>query len=85
MYVALWSTFDKKVKTSMQSKAEKHSGDGIALLFYTLKKFTGSAESVIRAQLQQLNGLAAKFKSFQYNGSTFCDYVANCIRTLESA
>eukprot|EP00957_Ditylum_brightwellii_P212383 15367208-Ditylum_brightwellii.AAC.3 len=65
MYVALLSTFNKKVKTSMQSKAEKHLGDGIALLYYTLKKFTGSAES--------------------FNVLTFCNYVANCIRTLESA
>eukprot|EP00957_Ditylum_brightwellii_P037184 2815339-Ditylum_brightwellii.AAC.1 len=47
MYVALWSTFNKKVKTSMQSKAEKHLEDGIALLYYALKKFMGSAESVI--------------------------------------
>eukprot|EP00957_Ditylum_brightwellii_P171354 13044297-Ditylum_brightwellii.AAC.1 len=47
MYVALWSTFDKKVKTSMQCKAEKHLGDSIALLYYMLKKSTGSAKSVI--------------------------------------
>eukprot|EP00957_Ditylum_brightwellii_P178668 13609019-Ditylum_brightwellii.AAC.1 len=55
MYVALWFTFNKKVKTSMQSKAQKHLGDSIALLYYTLKKFTTSAKSVIQAQLQQLN------------------------------
>eukprot|EP00957_Ditylum_brightwellii_P074361 5649506-Ditylum_brightwellii.AAC.1 len=69
----------------MQSKAEQHSGNGISLFYYTLCKFTGSVESVIQAQLQQLNGLAAKFKSFQYNVSTFCNYVANCVRTLKSA
>eukprot|EP00957_Ditylum_brightwellii_P125750 9586006-Ditylum_brightwellii.AAC.1 len=27
MFIALWSTFDRKVKTSMQNKAEKYSGD----------------------------------------------------------
>eukprot|EP00957_Ditylum_brightwellii_P002879 220903-Ditylum_brightwellii.AAC.1 len=47
MFVALWSTFDRKEKTSKQSKAEKYSGDGIALIYHTLCKYTGSAESVI--------------------------------------
>eukprot|EP00957_Ditylum_brightwellii_P155975 11871914-Ditylum_brightwellii.AAC.1 len=85
MYVTLWSTFDKKVKILIQSKVEQHSRDSIALFYYTLQKFTGSTESIIQDQLQQLNGLAAKFKSFQYNVSTFCNYITNCVRTLEPA
>eukprot|EP00957_Ditylum_brightwellii_P144740 11025592-Ditylum_brightwellii.AAC.2 len=59
MLVALWSTFDRKVKTSMQSKADKYSGDGIAFIYHTLCKYTGSTESVICDHLQQLNGLPA--------------------------
>eukprot|EP00957_Ditylum_brightwellii_P002227 171149-Ditylum_brightwellii.AAC.1 len=85
MFVASWSTFDRKVKTSMQSKAEKYSGDGITLIYHTVYKYTGSTKSVIRDHLQQLNGLPAKFKNYQYNIMSICDYVVNCIRTLKSA
>eukprot|EP00957_Ditylum_brightwellii_P067148 5096646-Ditylum_brightwellii.AAC.1 len=44
----------------MQSKAEKYFGDGVVLIYYTLCKYTGSANSVIVNHLQQLNGLPAK-------------------------
>eukprot|EP00957_Ditylum_brightwellii_P084213 6403401-Ditylum_brightwellii.AAC.1 len=36
-------------------------------------------------QLQQLNGLPAKFKSYQYNIASFCNYVINCVKMLKSA
>eukprot|EP00957_Ditylum_brightwellii_P205430 15343851-Ditylum_brightwellii.AAC.2 len=49
------------------------------------RKYMGSAESVIYDQLQQLNGLLAKFKGFQYNIALFCNYAVNCVKTLESA
>eukprot|EP00957_Ditylum_brightwellii_P005947 450858-Ditylum_brightwellii.AAC.1 len=73
MYVSLWSLFDKKVKMLMQSKAEQHTGDGLALLYYTLCKYTVSAETIICNQLQQLHGLPTKFKEYQYNVTMFCD------------
>eukprot|EP00957_Ditylum_brightwellii_P002932 224072-Ditylum_brightwellii.AAC.1 len=85
MYMSLWSLFDKKVKTLMQSKAEQHSKDGIALFYYTLCKYNRSAESAIHNKLQQLNNLTAKFKELQFNVAAFSEYIANCIKELEAA
>eukprot|EP00957_Ditylum_brightwellii_P194578 14820935-Ditylum_brightwellii.AAC.1 len=85
MYMMSWSTFDKKVMTSMQSKEEKYSPHGLTLLYFMLQTYTGSTETIIRDQLQWLNDLTAKFKSYNYNISSFSDYVDNFIKTLESA
>eukprot|EP00957_Ditylum_brightwellii_P095389 7266003-Ditylum_brightwellii.AAC.1 len=59
----------------MQSKAEQHSGDGIALLYYTLCKYTGSAESIICNKLQQPYNLPVKFKELQFNVAAFSNYI----------
>eukprot|EP00957_Ditylum_brightwellii_P054897 4160978-Ditylum_brightwellii.AAC.1 len=85
MYMSIWSLFDKKSKTLIQSKAEQHARDGIALFYYTLCKCTGSAESSVCNKLQQLNNLPAKFKELQFNVVAFSNYVVNCIEEIEAA
>eukprot|EP00957_Ditylum_brightwellii_P032616 2471962-Ditylum_brightwellii.AAC.1 len=44
MFVALWISFMRHVKTTMQAFTDDHKCDGPALLYHLLQHYTGTAE-----------------------------------------
>ena len=85
MYIALWKSFARPIKTAMQTIADDNDTDGPALLYHLLRQYTGTAESVIRTYQLSLNNLPEKLAEMKFDVDKFCDYSAETLKTLRDA
>eukprot|EP00957_Ditylum_brightwellii_P062669 4756920-Ditylum_brightwellii.AAC.1 len=60
MYIALWKSFARPIKTAMQTIANDNKTDGPALLYHLLRQYTDTAGLVIRTYQLSLNNLPEK-------------------------
>eukprot|EP00957_Ditylum_brightwellii_P093450 7116873-Ditylum_brightwellii.AAC.1 len=85
MFVALWKSFARHVKTTMQTIADKHECNGPALLYHLLWHYTSIAESVIRTSQDLLNTLPDKLDKLSFEIAKFCDYATKTLKMLTDA
>eukprot|EP00957_Ditylum_brightwellii_P009075 685976-Ditylum_brightwellii.AAC.1 len=69
----------------MQMYADNNKIDGPALLYYLLRQYTGTAESIIRTYQLNLNNLTDKLEMLRYDIDKFCNYTADTLKTLHDA
>eukprot|EP00957_Ditylum_brightwellii_P153114 11654577-Ditylum_brightwellii.AAC.1 len=62
MYIAMWKSFTHPIKTVIQTTADSNKIDGPAFVYHLLRKYTGTAESIIRTYQLKLNSLRDKLK-----------------------
>eukprot|EP00957_Ditylum_brightwellii_P010040 757642-Ditylum_brightwellii.AAC.1 len=85
MYIMLWKSFTRPIKTAMQTIINDNKTDGPALLYHILRQYTGTAESVIRAYQLSLDKLPEKLSEMKFNIDKFCNYSAETLKTLRDA
>eukprot|EP00957_Ditylum_brightwellii_P027943 2111133-Ditylum_brightwellii.AAC.1 len=85
MYIALWKSFVRPIKTATQTIADDNKTDGPALLYHLFCQYTGTAESVIRTYQLSLNNLPEKLSEMKFDVDKFCDYSAETLKTLHDA
>eukprot|EP00957_Ditylum_brightwellii_P049616 3763445-Ditylum_brightwellii.AAC.1 len=67
MYIALWKSFVRPIKTAMQTIADNNDTDSPALLYHLLRQYTGTTESVISTYQLSLNNLPEKLLEMKYD------------------
>eukprot|EP00957_Ditylum_brightwellii_P044608 3382304-Ditylum_brightwellii.AAC.1 len=67
MYISLWKSLARPIKTAMQMHANSHDTDGPALLYHLLWQYTGTADSVIHNQQLCLNNLSNKLGDLKFD------------------
>eukprot|EP00957_Ditylum_brightwellii_P064499 4894877-Ditylum_brightwellii.AAC.1 len=85
MYILLWKSLVRPVKTVMQVHANSHDTDSPALLYHLLRQYTGTVESVICDQQLCLNNLSNKLMDLKFDVNKFCDYATETLKTLRNA
>eukprot|EP00957_Ditylum_brightwellii_P091958 7001766-Ditylum_brightwellii.AAC.1 len=63
MYISLWKSLTRPIKTAMQMHANSHDTDVPALLYHLLWQYTGTANSIIHDQQLCLN----KFNNLKFD------------------
>eukprot|EP00957_Ditylum_brightwellii_P099153 7552073-Ditylum_brightwellii.AAC.1 len=66
----------------MQTYANNNKINGPALLYHLLRKYTGTAESVIRIYQLNLNNPTHNLEELEFDISKFCDYTTKTLKTL---
>eukprot|EP00957_Ditylum_brightwellii_P180022 13713609-Ditylum_brightwellii.AAC.1 len=85
MYIALWKSFARPIKTTMQTIANDNNTDGPALLYHLLHQYTGTAEAILRTYQLSLNNLPEKLSEMKFDVNKFCNYSAETLKTLRNA
>eukprot|EP00957_Ditylum_brightwellii_P025363 1918767-Ditylum_brightwellii.AAC.1 len=85
MFITLWKSFACPIKTAMQMYTDNNEIDGPALVYHLLRKYTGTAESVIGTYQLNLNNLTDKLEVLRYDIDKFCNYAVKILKTLHDA
>eukprot|EP00957_Ditylum_brightwellii_P180215 13728350-Ditylum_brightwellii.AAC.1 len=85
MYIAMWKSFVRPIKTAMQTIANNNKTDGPALLYHLLCQYTSTSESVIRTYQLSLNNPLEKLLEMKFDIDKFCNYSAETLKTLRNA
>eukprot|EP00957_Ditylum_brightwellii_P131793 10050307-Ditylum_brightwellii.AAC.1 len=62
--------------------ANNNKIDGPALLYHLLRKYNGTAESIIRTYQLNLNNLTDKLEVLRFDVDKFCNFAAKTLKTL---
>eukprot|EP00957_Ditylum_brightwellii_P000465 35947-Ditylum_brightwellii.AAC.1 len=84
MYIVLWKSFERPIKTTMKTIADDKETDSPALLYHLLCQYTGTADSVIRTYQLSLNNLPEKLSEMKFNVDKFYNYSAETLKTLRN-
>eukprot|EP00957_Ditylum_brightwellii_P089863 6843512-Ditylum_brightwellii.AAC.1 len=82
MYITLWNSFACSFKMMMQMYTDNNKIDGPALLCHLIRKYTGTAESVIRTYQLNPNNLMDKLEALGYDNNKLCNYTTKTLKTL---
>eukprot|EP00957_Ditylum_brightwellii_P051488 3903332-Ditylum_brightwellii.AAC.1 len=85
MYITLWKSSTRPIKTTMQTIVDDNKTDSPALLYHLFGQYTGMAELVIRTYQLSLNNLLEKLSEMKFNVNKFCNYSAETLKNLCNA